>query len=123
MSKRTRIWIASLTLLAFACIAPVIYLRACAIPACDATDRLWRSTDGRAEGGWSSIVRRATLDYLVVPIDGKHRLLVFQRAHRPNDSDVDLVFMPSGVADILIVYRYNWHMGAWYCKVRVFTEG
>src|SRR5205085_12616974 len=80
MSRRTRIWIASLRLLAFACIAPVIYLRVCAIPACDASDRLWRFADARAEGDWSSIVRRATLDYLVAPIDGKHRLLVFQRA-------------------------------------------
>jgi hypothetical protein len=123
MSRRTRIWIASVTLLAVICAAPVIYLRVSAIPACEAADRLWRSTDAPAKGDWSGPVRRATLDYLVAPIDGRHRFLTFQRAHRPNESDVDLVFMPSGVADALIVYRYNWHLGAWYCKVRVFTEG
>src|SRR5205807_6590983 len=119
MSKRSRGWAIALTLLVCVCAAPVVYLRLSAIPSCDAAERSWRATDVPAVGDWSAIIRRARLDYIVAPIDATHRVLVFQRAYRPNDSDVDLVFMPSGVADVLIVYRYNWHMSAWYCKVRV----
>ena len=126
MSKRTVFRIVALLLLLViaAFIASIVFLRAYAIQACDDADRSWRATDPSELNpvGWSSIIRRAKLDYIISPIDGAHRLLVFQRAYRPNDSDVDLVFMPSGVADVLIVYRYNWHMGGWYCKVRVYTE-
>jgi hypothetical protein len=126
MSKRTVFRIVALLLLLVvaALIAGIAFLRVYAIPPCDSVNRSWRATDSSELNplGWSSIIRRAKFDYIIAPIDGTHRLLVFQRAYRPNDSDVDLVFTPSGVADVLIVYRYNWHMGGWYCKVRVFTE-
>jgi len=126
MSKRTIFRIVTLLLLVVmaALIAGIVFLRLYAIQPCDGADRSWRATDPSELNpfGWSSIIRRAKLDYIISPIDGTHRRLVFQRAYRPNDNDVDLVFMPSGVADVLIVYRYNWHMGGWYCKVRVFTE-
>jgi hypothetical protein len=126
MSKRVVFRIVALLLLLVvaALIAGIVFLRVCAIQPCDGADRSWRATDPSELDplGWSSIIRRAKLDYIITPIDGAHRLLVFHRAYRPNDSDVDLVFMASGVADVLIVYRYNWHMAGWYCKVRVFTE-
>jgi hypothetical protein len=109
MSKRTVFRFAAplLLLIVAALIAGIAFLRVYAVPPCDGADRSWRATDPSElnPSGWSSIIRRAKLDYIVATMDGAHRLLVFQRAYRPNDSDVDLVFMPSGVADVLIVYR------------------
>ena len=102
----------------------IAFLRVFAIAICAAADT-WHPTtlSSLDPTGWSGVIRRARLDYLVAPIEGRERFLVFQHAYRPNESDVDLVFTPSSASDVLVVYRYNWHMSGWYCKMLIRPNG
>jgi hypothetical protein len=101
----------------------IVFLRTHAIAACDSSESEWHPTTPStlAPEGWSAVIRRARLDYLVSPLDGSNRFLHFHSAYRPNDSDVDLLFAPSRFTGdhTLIVYRYNWHLGGWYCKMLI----
>jgi hypothetical protein len=100
----------------------VVYLRTHSIAACDSSESAWHPTSPStlAPEGWSAVIRRAQLDYLVSPLDGTKRFLRFHSAYRPNDSDVDLLFAPSRfTSHTLVVYRYNWHLGGWYCKMLI----
>src|SRR4051794_37464806 len=89
-----------------------VYLRTHSIAACDSSESEWRPTSPStlSPEGWSTVIRRARLDYFVSPIDGTNRFLRFHSAYRPNDSDVDLLFAPSRFTGdhALVVYRYNW---------------
>lgn len=99
----------------------IVFLRLRAISTCESAADAWRPTTLSSLDpiGWSSVIRRARLDYMVAPIEGTERFLVFQHACRPDDAYVDLVFTPSSVSDVLVVYRYNWHMSGWSCKMLI----
>ena len=103
--------------------AGIVFLRTHSIATCDSSEGEWHPTTPStlSPEGWSTVIRRARLDYFASPLDGTSCFLRFHSAYRPNDSDVDLLFAPSNFTGdhILIVYRYNWHLGGWYCKMLI----
>jgi hypothetical protein len=116
MSTRKHILVVSLIVLFVIIATPIGLLRVYAIHTCIPRGP-WSPSLPEDMGVVPDLIRRARLDYIVAPIDGVHRLLVCQAVYRPEDNDIDLVFTAWGDPNHLVIYRYNWHQDAWYCKI------